>query len=78
MADRHRSKDGTRETDQFIEDMPETPSQQGRAGGDIARDVGTKDQLRKYTEQGVKGVTRVTKKHDEPERDVNDAGGPKR
>jgi hypothetical protein len=78
MADRHRSQDGTRDTDKFIKDMPDTPSHQGREGGEVARDVGTEDQLRRYTEQGVKGVTRVTKKHDEPERDVNDAGSPKR
>ena len=78
MAERHRSRDGKRETDQFIKDMPDTPSQQGRAGGDIARDVGTEDQLRRFTEQGVKGVTRVTKKHKEDERDVNDDRGSKR
>lgn len=78
MAERHRSQDGTRETDQFIEDMPETPSHQGRAGGDVARDVGTEDSLRRATTQGARGVTRVTKKHDEEVEDVNDAGGPKR
>ncbi|CTQ50658.1 hypothetical protein [Jannaschia donghaensis] len=61
MAERKRSNDGTRETDQFIEDMPETPDQQGRSGGQIARDVGTADSLARATEQGVKGVTRVTK-----------------
>ncbi|MEM7490777.1 MAG: hypothetical protein AAF390_16800 [Pseudomonadota bacterium] len=78
MAERHRSQDGTRETDQFIEDMPETPDHQGRSGGDVARDVGTEDALMRATTQGVRGVTRVTKKHDEDIEDVRDAGGPKR
>ncbi len=61
MADRKRSSDGTRETDAFIEDMPETPDQQGRSGGETARDVGTRDSLARASEQGVKGVTRVRK-----------------
>lgn len=74
MAERHRSKDGTRETDQFIEGMPKTPDQQGRSGGEVARDVGTEDSLKRATTQGAHGVTRATKKHDEDERDVNDAG----
>lgn len=61
MAERRRSNDGTRETDQFIKDMPETPDQQGRSGGELARDVGTEDALKRATKQGVSGVTRVTK-----------------
>ena len=61
MAERHRSSDGVRETDQFIEDMPETPDQQGRSGGRVARDVGTQDSLKRATRQGVTGMTRVTK-----------------
>ena len=67
MADRLRSKDGTRDTDKFIEDMPETPGQQGRSGGEIARDVGTQDSLEKATEQGVKGTTRVRKSDERPD-----------
>ncbi|MGB3556252.1 MAG: hypothetical protein WBA25_16610 [Jannaschia sp.] len=71
MAERHRSKDGTRETDAFIEDMPETPSHQGRSGGELARDIGTEAALARATQQGAKGVTRVTKakerEHDEGE-----------
>ena len=61
MVDRKRSSDGTRETDAFIEDMPGTPDQQGRAGGNLARDVGTQAALEGATEQGAKGVTRVRK-----------------
>ena len=78
MAERYRSQDGSRDTDQFLEDMPDTPSFQGRSGGDIARDVGPEDALLRATTQGARGVTRVTKKHDEDIRDVNDAGGAKR
>ncbi len=61
MAERHRSKDGTRETDAFIEDMPETPDQQGRAGGNLARDVGTQAALERAQGKDADGVTRVTK-----------------
>lgn len=70
MAERHRSTDGTRETDQFIGDMPETPSHQGRAGGELARDIGTEDALRRATTQGARGVTRVTKSTED--RDAED------
>lgn len=66
MAERKRSSDGTRDTDAFIEDMPETPEQQGRAGGELARDVGTRDALKRATTQGAPGVTRV-RKSDEDE-----------
>lgn len=67
MAERKRSSDGTRETDKFIEGMPKTPDQQGRSGGEIARDVGTQDSLERATEQGVKGVTRVRKSDERPD-----------
>ena len=50
MAERKRSNDGTQETEKFVSDT-ETPSQGGRAGGDLQKDVGT---------QGDDGVTRVT------------------
>lgn len=61
MTDRKRSHDGSRETDQFIAGVSDSPAQQGRAGGGIARDVGTQDSLARAVEQGVKGVTRVRK-----------------
>lgn len=69
MAERKRSSDGTRDTDAFIEDMPKTPDQQGRSGGEVARDVGTQDALKRATTQGAAGVTRVTKA------DEDDDGG---
>ncbi len=61
MTERKRSSDGTRETDAFIDDMPPTPGQQGRAGGELARDIGTGAALDKATQQGRQGVTRVRK-----------------
>jgi len=66
MADRKRSQDGKRETDEYIDDAA-TPSQQGRADGNLERQVGTRDLL-KRAEQDRPGVTRVRKseeKHDE-------------
>ncbi|UWQ20510.1 hypothetical protein [Jannaschia sp. W003] len=74
MAERHRSNDGTRETDQFIEDMPETPSHQGRAGGDVATEVGTRDSLLRATTQGTRGVTRVGKTNEDRDEDGNHGG----
>jgi hypothetical protein len=74
MAERHRSKDGSRDTDQFIKDMPETPSHQGRKGGDIANDVGTADSHARASQQGVKGVTRVTKSKQERDPSENHGG----
>ena len=58
MPERIRSKDGTRETEAFTSEA-NTPSQQGRAQGELERRVGTRDELRE-TEQD-EGTTRVTK-----------------
>ena len=58
MAERKRSKDGTSETEKFVPD-PSTPTQQGRAGGNLERKVGTRDE-RKRAEKG-EGATRVRK-----------------
>ncbi|MBR9891400.1 hypothetical protein GYB14_06865 [bacterium] len=59
MAERYRSEDGRRETEEYI-DSTETPDQQGRAGGATERQVGTRDLL-KRAEQDRPGVTRVRK-----------------
>lgn len=58
MADRVRSNDGTRETEEFTKG-PSTPSQQGRAQGELERKVGTRDERRQLEEGDVS--TRVTK-----------------
>lgn len=62
MADRARSKDGTRETEAYIseEDKVGAGNQPGREGGDLTRKVGTRDEL-KRAEQDDPGATRVRK-----------------
>ena len=65
MAERHRSKDGTKETEKYVGDDA-TPGQQGREGGDIARRIGTKDEEKRRV-QGDTSVTRVTKKYEKGE-----------
>ena len=63
MADRYRSKDGKSETEEFVEDVP-TPDQQGRADGNLERKVGTRDSLKRATNDDA-GATRVTKEDEE-------------
>ena len=41
MADRHRSKDGSRDTDKVLGEAGAT-SQQGRSGGVLQRDIATR------------------------------------
>lgn len=67
MAERARSKDGKRETDEFRDDAA-TPSQQGREQGNLERKVGTRDELRRAKEGDVR--TRVTKEDEEGEGDL--------
>ncbi|MGR3484224.1 MAG: hypothetical protein ACU0BF_02685 [Paracoccaceae bacterium] len=59
MAERARSKDGTRETEQYTGETA-TPGQQGRAGGELEREVGTQDELKRARDDRA-GTTRVTK-----------------
>ena len=59
MAERKRSKDGRRETEE-IPGAQGSVSQQGRSGGDLQRDIATEDEL-KRTESRPAGKTRVTK-----------------
>ncbi len=70
MADRKRSQDGERETEKYVDDAA-TPSQQGRADGNLERKVGTRDLL-KRAEQDKPGVTRV---HKQDELDNSEKGG---
>ena len=56
MADRVKSKDGVRETDDYLSDA-DTPDQQGATGGETARKVGTRDEEK--TAEGNEGATRV-------------------
>ena len=60
MAERHKSKDGVRETERFTSGA-DTPSQQGRAQGNLERNVGTQDLMKRAQQGEDAGVTRVTK-----------------
>lgn len=68
MADRARSKDGVKETDDYIDDM-DSPSQQGRGGGDLSRKIATKDEEKRRVD-GDTSATRVTKKHEKGDGDL--------
>ena len=59
MAEHKRSSDGTRETRKIL-GARGTVSQSGRKGGDIARNVGTKDELKRAYERPA-GPTRVSR-----------------
>lgn len=59
MAKRQRSQDGTRDTDAYVQS--DTPSQQGRAGGDLARRIGTRDALKHADAEAKRTPTRVRK-----------------
>ncbi|MGR3444379.1 hypothetical protein DU478_05935 [Thalassococcus profundi] len=61
MAERIKSKDGTRETEEILgekpEDMEPAPDAQGRKGGEMNRKVGTRDEEKRYDETSS-GATR--------------------
>ncbi|MFO7805766.1 MAG: hypothetical protein R6V30_08885 [Paracoccaceae bacterium] len=71
MADRKRSQDGRSETQEILDDA-ETPSQQGRSQGNLERNVGTQDGLKRAVKGEDAGVTRVTK---EDEKGQGNLGG---
>jgi len=64
MAKRVKSHDGHRDTDDTL-GVEGQISQSGREGGRLARDIGTKDELKRAGERPA-GATRV-KKADEKE-----------
>ncbi|MCA2013153.1 hypothetical protein [Pararhodobacter sp. CCB-MM2] len=60
MAERLRSQDGSRDTDAILEEdegMGAT-GQQGSAGGNLQRKVGTRDEKKRHDETSA-GVTRA-------------------
>jgi hypothetical protein len=59
MAERIKSKDGSRDTDDILGAEGEI-SHGGRSGGRLARDIGTEDELKRAYERPA-GATRVTK-----------------
>ena len=70
MAERHRSKDGRRETEEVFGDTADI-DQAGRTGGRLSRNIGSKDELKRSTERPA-GATRVTKDLEQEDGD-NDA-----
>ena len=50
MAERYRSKHGGRDTDEILAE-DDLPAEGGRGGGDLARDVGTRDHLKRSFER---------------------------
>ncbi len=67
MAERRRSKDGERETEAYLGEAG-TPSQQGRAGGNLERNVGTRAE--EETAKHGEGITRVTKADEKGQGDL--------
>ncbi len=68
MAERERSKDGTRQTEAYVSDADKgmEGAQPGRDGGDLNRKIGTRDEL-KRAEQDDPGITRVRKSDEQEE-----------
>lgn len=76
MAERKRSSDGRRETEEYLDETA-TPKQQGRAQGNLERQVGTRDE-KKRAEQDRPGATRVRKSEEKSSDDscgVPESGG---
>lgn len=69
MAERKRSKDGVRETEQHREPDAGSP---GRAGGNLARNVGTRDELKRAREDPA-GATRVRKSEEKDRAEQKDS-----
>lgn len=67
MAERHRSKDGRRETEDVFGTSDDI-GQKGRSGGRLSRNVGTTDEEKRSTERPA-GATRVTKSLEDEESD---------
>lgn len=63
MAERHRSKDGRKDTADVLGE-PGTMDQKGRGGGRLARRLGSRDELKRATERPA-GATRVRKRDEE-------------
>ncbi|KAJ01930.1 hypothetical protein PM02_16725 [Sulfitobacter mediterraneus] len=60
MAERHRSQDGSKDSEKILGDTTQI-SQQGRSGGDLQRDVATQDEEKRAIQRPA-GATRVTGK----------------
>ncbi|MFW8592842.1 hypothetical protein [Cribrihabitans neustonicus] len=67
MAERKRSKDGHRETDDLL-GAEGTVSHQGRTGGNLQRDIATEDEEKRAKSRPA-GATRVTKSKEQENTD---------
>ena len=65
MTERHRSKDGSRDSAR-VHGEAGAPSGQGRGGGRLPREVGTRDEEKRATERPA-GATRVRKSDERKE-----------
>ncbi|MGR3759701.1 hypothetical protein ACUXV3_06150 [Roseobacteraceae bacterium NS-SX3] len=65
MAERKRSKDGHRESEDILGE-PGTVSHGGRTGGRLPREVGSADEEKRAKERPA-GATRVTKSNEQEE-----------
>lgn len=59
MAERQRSRDGSRDSDKLL-GKAGAVSGQGRSGGTLQRDIASRDELKRVGERPA-GKTRVTK-----------------
>ena len=59
MPERHRSKDGSRDTDRVLGERGEV-QEQSTSGGRLAQKIGSKDEKKRASERPA-GATRVTK-----------------
>ncbi|WP_022706184.1 MULTISPECIES: hypothetical protein [Paracoccus] len=65
MAERIQSKDGSRDTDRILGDDPAgAPAHGGREGGNLARAIGTEDEMKRTAEKPA-GTTRPHKADEE-------------
>ena len=71
MAERQRSKDGKRDTDEILGTEGEV-EKSGRAGGNVARTIGTEDEQKRAGDRPA-GTTRV-KKADEDKPGTSNLG----
>lgn len=61
MAERLRSKDGSRDTDRILDHSSKAPiAQGGSTGGTLARSIGADDEIKRIDERPA-GQTRVQK-----------------
>jgi hypothetical protein len=68
MTERHRSKDGSKDTDKILGEKGAV-DQQGRSGGALQRNIATQDEIKRATQRPA-GKTRVTKSREDGDNDA--------